>query len=82
MSVVLVVGHCASLTHSLPTDSPVKNGSNGEESDVMITSPPRLERLRLFDFPCTPASLAKSAGLLHKESILHRYRVHMQANVH
>lgn len=32
-------------------------------NDVMVTSPPRLERLRLLDYPRTPLSIARSSGL-------------------
>lgn len=44
-----------------------QNGSstdgNGGSSDVMITSPPRLERLQLLDYPCTPLSIVRTSGL-------------------
>lgn len=31
--------------------------------DVMMCSPPRIERLQLFDYPRTPASIARSSGI-------------------
>lgn len=39
----------------------VHQGNNGY--DVMMTSPPRLERLQLLDYPRTPLSIARSSGL-------------------
>ena len=32
-------------------------------SDVMMCSPPRIERLQLFDSPRTPGSIARSSGI-------------------
>lgn len=34
-----------------------------KSNDVMVTSPPRLERLQLLDYPRTPLSIARSSGL-------------------
>ena len=33
------------------------------KGDAMLSSPPRLERLQLFDYPRTPLSIARSSGL-------------------
>ena len=33
------------------------------EGDVMMCSPPRIERLQLFDSPRTPGSIARSSGI-------------------
>lgn len=52
-------------------NSPLRDATNGR-NDIMMTSPPRIERLQLFDYPCTPVSLAKQCGMLSKESFLHR----------
>ena len=40
-----------------------RNSSSSNGCDVMIVSPPRLERLQLWDYPCTPLSIARSSGL-------------------
>lgn len=47
---------------SVLKDSTKSNGQD-DDSDVMMLSPPRLERLQLFDYPRTPLSIARSSGL-------------------
>ena len=37
-------------------------GGGGGDGDIMMTSPPRLERLQLLDYPCTPLSIVRSSG--------------------
>ena len=50
-----------SLGHS---HCPIPEESYGmEPGDVMMRSPPRIERLQLFDSPRTPASIARSSGI-------------------
>lgn len=39
------------------------NQRNNSSQDVMVLSPPRLERLQLLDYPCTPLSIARSSGI-------------------
>lgn len=52
---------------------PFRDSTNQtRSSDVMACSPPQIERLKLFDFPATPQTLARDAGVLPKESILSR----------
>ena len=34
-----------------------------DSNDIMMLSPPRLERLQLLDYPRTPLSIARSSGL-------------------
>lgn len=36
---------------------------DASRNDIMVISPPRLERLQLLDYPCTPLSIARSSGL-------------------
>lgn len=36
---------------------------DANSNDIMMTSPPRIERLQLLDYPCTPLSIARSSGL-------------------
>ena len=45
-----------------------------ESDDSFLASPPKIERLQLFDYPCTPMSIMKSSGvpLSSKKSFLHR----------
>ena len=50
---------CDSLTALNEMDYSSEMG----KSDIMITSPPRLERLQLLDYPRTPLSIARSSGL-------------------
>lgn len=51
------------------TGSPVLSDCNDSQirvvgsGDVIICSPPRIERLQLFDYPRTPASIARSSGV-------------------
>ena len=47
---------------------------SAESDDSFLTSPPKIERLQLFDYPCTPMSIMKSSGLplSSKKSFLHR----------
>lgn len=51
---------------------PYQDSTNRNRDDVMVCSPPRIERLQLFDFPATPQTLARGAGVLSKGSILSR----------
>ena len=39
------------------------DGTDISGEDVMMNSPPRLERLQLLDYPRTPLSIARSSGL-------------------
>ena len=60
-------------TNKSPSRQLVAPGDIGEiNGDVMVTSPPRLERLQLFDYPATPQTLARGSSFLAKESILSR----------
>ena len=34
-----------------------------DSDDIMMCSLPRIERLQLFDYPRTPASIARSSGM-------------------
>ncbi len=50
------------------TGSPDSNHDSDDSvlrscKDVMTVSPPRLERLQLFDYPRTPLSIARSSGV-------------------
>ena len=36
---------------------------DSSRDDIMMTSPPRIERLQLLDYPCTPLSIARSSGM-------------------
>lgn len=61
------------LSDSFDTSMDCMNGSLGNTThpvtkeicgdDVMMCSPPRIERLQLFDSPRTPASIARSSGI-------------------
>ena len=52
---------------------PFRDSTNmSRGNDVMVCSPPRIERLQLFDYPATPQTLARGSGVLAKESILSR----------
>ena len=62
-----------SLSDSFDTSMDSMNSSLGNTthsvakevsgSDVMMCSPPRIERLQLFDSPRTPGSIARSSGI-------------------
>ena len=54
-----------------PTSAPFTDSTN-RNGDIMITSPPRLERLQLFDYPATPQTLARGSNILAKDSIFNR----------
>ena len=61
------------LSDSFDTSMDSMNGSLGSTThpitkeicggDIMMCSPPRIERLQLFDSPRTPASIARSSGI-------------------
>ena len=52
---------------------PFRDTTNtAEGDDVMIFSPPKIERLHLFDYPATPQTLARGSSMLAKESFLNR----------
>lgn len=40
-----------------------EEGGYVHSDDVMMCSPPKIERLQLFDYPRTPLSIVKSLGL-------------------
>ena len=61
-----------SPTPQNPTSAPFIADSTDKNGDVMVTSPPRLERLQLFDYPATPITLARGSGILAKDSIFNR----------
>ncbi|CAI8051674.1 Wee1-like protein kinase 2 [Geodia barretti] len=63
-----------SPTPQNPTSAPFIADSTDKNGDVMVTSPPRLERLQLFDYPATPITLARGSGILAKDSIFNRVR--------
>lgn len=57
-----------SLFSPASTGSPESNQDSDDSllkgtNDVMVVSPPRLERLQLFDYPRTPLSIARSSGV-------------------
>ena len=37
--------------------------NDASRDDIMMMSPPRIERLQLLDYPCTPLSIARSSGM-------------------
>ena len=45
-----------------------------DSEDVMMCSPPRIERLQLFDYPRTPISIARSSGIHVADSKLRTNR--------
>ena len=45
-----------------------------DSEDVMMCSPPRIERLQLFDYPRTPISIARSSGIHVADSKLRANR--------
>ena len=59
----------ASLSHA---QSPLRDSTNTSGDDVMMCSPPKIERLQLFDSPQTPMSIAKNSGLLPSQSVINR----------
>ena len=61
-----------SPTPTNPTPGHYADSAN-RNGDVMMTSPPRLERLQLFDYPATPQTLARGSGVLTKDTIFNRW---------
>ncbi len=56
---------------SSQTEMVAKGDSSSDSS--MICSPPRIERLQLYDYPRTPLSIARSCGLAVKENLAQKF---------
>lgn len=65
--------HNKDSLHSLTARRPLRDSNNTSNNDIMMCSPPKLERLQLFDSPQTPMSIAKSSGLLPRQSVISRW---------
>ena len=59
--------------HSLTSRRPLRDSNKTGNDDIMMFSPPKLERLQLFDSPQTPMSIAKSSGMLPRHSVMSRW---------
>ena len=57
--------NCSLGDHDCQVPSAIANSQccPTDSNDVMMCSPPRIERLQLFDYPRTPASIARSSGM-------------------